>query len=77
MLNFPTDIYKVLTRPTKTTKGQYADYSTSSWARRERSLDSNERAAIDTHGLFNPNDYPPSNPNEEELGVIGKMFQLP
>ena len=62
-------------RLTKTTKGQHADYSTSSWARRERSLDSNERAAIDTHGLFNLNDYLPKQPNEEELGVIGKMFE--
>ena len=62
-------------RLTKTTKGQYADYSTSSWARRERSLDSNERAAIDQYGLFNLNDYLPKQPNEEELGIIGKMFE--
>ena len=62
-------------RLTKTTKGQYADYSTSGWARRERSLDSNERSAIETHGLFNLNDYLPKQPNEEELGVIGKMFE--
>ena len=62
-------------RLTKTTKGQYADYSTSSWARRERSLDSNERAAIDANGLFTLNDYLPKQPNEEELGVIGQMFE--
>ena len=62
-------------RLTKTTKGQYADYSTSSWARRERSLDTNERAAIDQHGLFNLNDYLPKQPSEAELGVIGKMFE--
>ena len=62
-------------RLTKTTKGQYADYSTSSWARRERSLDSNERTAIDTNGLFNLNDYLPKQPSEEELGIIGKMFE--
>ena len=62
-------------RLTKTTKGQYADYSTSSWARRERSLDSNERAAIESHGLFNLNDYLPKQPSEEELGIIGKMFE--
>ncbi len=62
-------------RLTKTTKGQYADYSTSSWARRERSLDSNERAAIDAHGLFNLNDYLPKQPNDEELRVIGEMFE--
>ena len=62
-------------RLTKTTKGQYADYSTSSWARRERSLDSNERAAVDQYGLFNLNDYLPKQPSEEELKIIGKMFE--
>jgi hypothetical protein len=72
----PTDIEQGTDfRLTKTTKGQYADYSTSSWARRERSLDSNERAAIESHGLFNLNDYLPKQPSEEELGVIGKMFE--
>ena len=75
-VELPTDIEQGTDfRLTKTTKGQYADYSTSSWARRERSLDSNERAAIDTHGLFNLNDYLPKQPSEEELGIIGKMFE--
>ena len=75
-VELPTDIEQGTDfRLTKTTKGQYADYSTSSWARRERSLDSNERSAIDTHGLFTLNDYLPKQPNEEELGVIGKMFE--
>jgi hypothetical protein len=62
-------------RLTKTTKGQYADYSTSSWSRKERSLDSNERAAIEAHGLFNLNDYLPKQPNDEELRIIGEMFE--
>ena len=62
-------------RLTKTTKGQYADYSTSGWARRERSLDSNERAAIETHGLYNLNDYLPKQPSEAELAVIAEMFE--
>ena len=72
----PTD-YEAGTdfRLTKTTKGQYADYSTSSWARRERSLNSDERAAIDTYGLYNLNDYLPKQPSEEELRVIGEMFE--
>ena len=75
-VELPTDIEQGTDfRLTKTTKGQYADYSTSSWARRERSLDSNERAAIDQYGLFNLNDYLPKQPSEEELGVIGKMFE--
>ena len=62
-------------RLTKTTKGQYADYSTSGWARRERSLDSNERSAIETHGLYNLNDYLPKQPSESELAVIAEMFE--
>ena len=52
MDNLPTD-YEQGTdfRLTKTTKGQYADYSTSSWSRNERSLNEEERQAIETHGL--------------------------
>ena len=72
----PTDIEQGTDfRLTKTTKGQYADYSTSSWSRRERSLDSNERAAIETHGLYNLNDYLPKQPSESELAVIAEMFE--
>jgi hypothetical protein len=72
----PTDIEQGTDfRLTKTTKGQYADYSTSSWSRRERSLDSNERAAIDTHGLFNLNDFLPKQPTDAELTMIGQMFE--
>jgi hypothetical protein len=49
----------------KSTKGQYADYSTSNWGRRERSLDQVERDAIATHGLFNLNDFLPKKPDAE------------
>tara|TARA_B110000503_G_scaffold93571_1_gene141107 strand:+ start:3409 stop:4404 length:996 start_codon:yes stop_codon:yes gene_type:complete len=72
----PTD-YEAGTdfRLTKTTKGQYADYGTSSWARRERSLDTNERNAIETHGLYNLNDYLPKQPTEAELAIIAEMFE--
>ena len=75
-VELPTDMEQGTDfRLTKTTKGQYADYSTSSWARRERSLDSNERSAIDAHGLFNLNDYLPKQPGEDELRIIGEMFE--
>jgi len=60
---------------TKTTKGQYADYSTSNWARRERSLNEVERNAIVEHGLFNLNDFMPKKPNAEELHAIFEMFE--
>ncbi|SVB08111.1 uncharacterized protein METZ01_LOCUS160965 [marine metagenome] len=60
---------------TKTQKGQYADYTTSTWARRERSLDQTERDAIQTNGLFNLNDYMPKRPNNDEIKIIFEMFE--
>ena len=61
-------------RVTKTTKGQYADYSTSKWARKESALTEVQKAAIDTYGLFNLSDYLPKKPDEVALGVIKAMF---
>lgn len=58
----------------KTSKGQYADYSTSSWARKESSLTEAEQAAIEAHGLFNLSDFLPKKPSEAELRVIKEMF---
>lgn len=62
-------------RITKTKKGQYADYTTSSWARKERSLDQTERDAIAEHGLFNLSDFLPKKPGDEELKIIFEMFE--
>jgi hypothetical protein len=62
-------------RITKTQKGQYASYSTSSWARRSRSLSQDERNSIDEFGLFNLNDFLPKKPGEEELKAIFGMFE--
>ena len=60
MENMPTDYMNGTDfRVTKTTKGQYADYSTSKWARKERALDENELAAIDSNGLYNLSDFLP------------------
>ena len=77
MENLPTD-YDSGTdfRLTKTQKGQYADYSTSNWARKERSLNEDERKAIiETHGLYDLNDFMPKRPNDEELRIIMEMFE--
>ena len=76
MENLPTD-YTTGTdfRLTKTQKGQYADYSTSNWARRERSLSEDELAAVSTHGLFTLNDYLPKRPSADGVKVIYDMFQ--
>lgn len=62
-------------RVTKTKKGQYADYSTSSWARKSRSLDQAERDGIAEHGHFDLNESMPKMPNQEELQVIFNMFE--
>jgi hypothetical protein len=62
-------------RLTKTTKGQYADYTTSSFARRERSLTEVELQSIATHGLFNLNDFMPKKPSKEEIEIMYEMFK--
>jgi len=59
----------------KTSKGGYADYSTSQWSRRERAISDTEKAAIDTHGLFNLNDFLPKKPTDVELKVMKEMFE--
>jgi hypothetical protein len=56
-------------------KGDYADYGTSSWARRERALSQAELDAIDSHGLFNLSSFLPKKPDEAHLQAIMGMFQ--
>ena len=76
MENIPTDYVNGTDfRLSKTMKGQYADYSTSKWARKERSLDESELSAVDTHGLFDLKDFLPKKPTAEEVDVIYNMFQ--
>jgi hypothetical protein len=76
MNELPTDYTAgVDFRIAKTSKGGYADYSTSNWARRERPLDESEYKAIEDSGLFNLSDYLPKKPSEVEVGVIKKMFE--
>ena len=60
---------------TKTSKGGYADYSTSKWSRKETALTAQEQAAIDSHGLYNLSDFLPKRPGEVELKVIKEMFE--
>jgi hypothetical protein len=76
MEELPTDMVKgVDFRINKTTKGGYADYSTSKWSRRERALDEQERAAVDKHGLHNLNDFRPKEPTEAEVKIIKELFE--
>lgn len=72
----PTNYVKGLDfRMKKGSKGGYADYSTSSWARRERPLSDEEQAALKAHGLFNLKDFLPKKPTDVELKVMKEMFE--
>ena len=76
MENLPTDYAGGLDFTVKkTSKGGYADYSTSTWARKENSLTEAEAAAIEKHGLFNLGDFLPKKPSDVELKVMKEMFE--
>ena len=76
MEELPTDYTAgVDFRLNKTSKGGYADYSTSQWARRERPLTDAEMNGVNTHGLFNLNDFLPKKPGEVEIKVMQEMFE--
>ena len=72
----PTDYLRgVDFRIAKTSKGGFADYSTSKWSRRERSITDKERSAIDTFGLFDLSAFLPKKPTDVELKVMKEMFE--
>jgi len=72
----PTDYLRgVDFRIKKTSKGGYADYSTSQWSRKERAISDQEKAAVDTNGLFDLSDFLPKKPTEVELKVMKEMFE--
>ena len=77
MEHLPTDYVNGTDfRLTKSTKGDgHADYTTSSWARRERSLDETQLAAIDQHGLYDLKDFMPQRPTADHYAVISQMFE--
>lgn len=76
MEDLPTDfVHGVDFRLIKSSKGGYADYSTSAWKRRERPLSDEEQAAVKQHGLFNLKDFLPKKPTDVELKVIKEMFE--
>jgi hypothetical protein len=72
----PTDFLRgVDFKIAKTSKGGFADYSTSKWSRRERALTDVEQAAIAQHGLYNLSDFLPKKPTDVELKVMKEMFE--
>ena len=74
--NLPTDYQGGLDfTVSKTSKGGYADYSTSKWSRKESALTAEEAEAIEKHGLYNLSDFLPKKPTDVELKVIKEMFE--
>jgi hypothetical protein len=59
----------------KTSKGGYADYNTSTWARKESSLTEAEATAIETFGLYDLAEFLPKKPTDADLKVIKEMFE--
>lgn len=73
--NLPTDALLGLDFIlTKTSKGGYADYTTSKWARKESSLTTEQLNAIGEFGLVDLNEYLPKKPTPEALSAIFDMF---
>ena len=74
--NLPTDYQGGLDfTVSKTSKGGYADYSTSKWSRKESALTAEEAEAIEKHGLYNLSEFLPKKPSDVELKVIKEMFE--
>jgi hypothetical protein len=72
----PTDLLRGLDfRISKNTKGGFADYNASKWARKESALTEAEQAAIEKYGLFDLSTFLPKKPGEAELKVIKEMFE--
>lgn len=59
----------------KTSKGGFADYGTSKWARKESSLTEEMLAAIEQYGLVDLSTYLPKRPTQEQLAIMFEMFQ--
>jgi hypothetical protein len=76
MEELPTDYTAgVDFRLSKGSKGGYADYGASNWSRRDRPLGDQEMAAVNTHGLFNLNDFLPKKPDEAGVKILTEMFE--
>lgn len=59
----------------KNKKGEFFDYSASTWSLKERALNENELASIDKFGLPNLSDFLPKEPDAESLVAISEMFK--
>ena len=72
----PTDYMRGLDfRISKGSKGGFADYSGSKWARKETALTEAEQAAISQFGLTDLSTFLPKKPGDVELKVLKEMFE--
>lgn len=55
--------------------GGFNQYNMSQFSMSERPLNTAERAAIDTYGLFDLGEFMPKQPTPEELQAIAEMFE--
>lgn len=60
---------------TKTKKGEYANYSTSQWSFKTRSLSEAELGAIETYGLFDLKTFLGNRPDKDGIAMIQAMFE--
>lgn len=76
MENLPTDYTNGTDfRVNKESKSDYADYSASTWSRRDSSLNETQLSAIEQYGLFTLSDWLPKRPTEEDVAVQFDMFE--
>ena len=74
--NLPTDYQAGLDfNIKKISKAGYADYNTSTWARKESALTAQENEAIEKFGLYNLADFLPKRPDANELAIMKEMFE--
>ncbi len=74
--NMPTDFDGGLDFTIKKTqKGEWANYGTSTFARKSRSLSEVERSAVDTHGLFNLKDALGAVPSADAIEALKQMLK--
>lgn len=60
---------------TKKPGGEYNDYNTSSWSRKETPLSEEQLEAIEKYGLFNLTDWAPKRPTADGVNAIFEMFE--
>ena len=74
MEEMPTANSGVDFRINKTQQGKHANYSTSDWSRKIRTLGQEEMDAIEQYGLYNLNEFIGKKPDADELAAIVAMF---